>query len=186
MPACRPMAGVVLAEVAWSGLASEQHRACRPKAHQRLSACVHTMPPGASARCMASKKGCRVTEGSRQHAPPVGCGQPPCSTVMPTVRLLCPPCLQCSGPLPVPRPNPKHHTIWACCEQHQGGIYWAAVCPLANHPNKTDLQTLNEGQQNSQSSSNSPSGTAPRRGPPGRSCPPQSHRSGPPVHPAQT
>ena len=30
-----------------------------PRWYHRLSAWVHTMPPGASARCMASKKGCR-------------------------------------------------------------------------------------------------------------------------------
>lgn len=34
-----------------------------PSSHHRLSACVHTMPPGASARCIASKKGCRHRGG---------------------------------------------------------------------------------------------------------------------------
>lgn len=46
----------------------------RQRTHHRLSACVHTMPPGFSARCMASKKGCRGNVGQasrgqdRRHA----------------------------------------------------------------------------------------------------------------------
>jgi hypothetical protein len=171
------------------------------EAHQRLSACVQTMPPGFSARCMASKKGyafggggvCvgggaseasnlesrrRHTRGSRHRSEPAGRLQLQSATAATTGT---PPPLYLSLPAQRPSQFPPYpqrcscrlDTYRCCCQPAQSCSHQPKLAP---HP-RSRVATP---------STPAPSGTAPPRGPLGLMSPPQSGRSSPPLRPAQT